>query len=115
MQSNLSNSNGADHNFDYGERLRDVVGKGMYMYDAHGRRVRDTVSGLAAHSQYQMSGQLAFSTDSRRGKVREHIYLGDGPVFVWRFRSSVIGYQSCRPLSYFNKCCCQNTIEAAPK
>ena len=82
VQGNLDNKNGVDHNFDYGNRLRDVVGKGSYMYDAHGRRVRDTVNGVAAHSQYLMSGQLAFSTDSRTGKVREHIYLGDDPVAI---------------------------------
>lgn len=82
VQGNLDIKNGVDHNFDYGNRLREVAGKGTYMYDAHGRRVRDTVNGVAAHSQYLMSGQLAFSTDSRTGKVREHIYLGDDPVAI---------------------------------
>jgi len=81
-QGNVYNNNGVVHKFDYGNRLREVVGKGSYLYDAHGRRVRDTVNGVAAHSQYLMSGQLAFSTDSRTGKVREHIYLGDDPVAI---------------------------------
>ncbi|GGD42547.1 RHS repeat-associated core domain-containing protein [Pseudoxanthomonas indica] len=44
--------------------------------------MRDTINGVAAHSQYLMNGQLAFSTDSRTGKVREHIYLGDDPVAI---------------------------------
>ncbi|GGD48415.1 RHS repeat domain-containing protein [Pseudoxanthomonas indica] len=81
-QGNVYNKNGVVHKFDYGNRLREVVGKGSYLYDAHGRRVRDTINGVAAHSQYLMNGQLAFSTDSRTGKVREHIYLGDDPVAI---------------------------------
>ncbi|MGX5731973.1 RHS repeat-associated core domain-containing protein, partial [Pseudoxanthomonas beigongshangi] len=56
--------------------------KGTYLYDGHGRRVRDVVNGVPKHSQYLMNGQLAFTADSRAMEVREYIYLGDDLVAI---------------------------------
>jgi len=82
LQGNLSNKNGQAYQFDFGNRLREATGKGTYLYDGHGRRVRDVVNGVPKHSQYLMNGQLAFTGDSRAMEVREYIYLGDDLVAI---------------------------------
>src|SRR5690606_21400903 len=41
-QGNLANRSGQLFDFDYGNRLREVVGKERYVYDGHGRRVQAT-------------------------------------------------------------------------
>ncbi len=82
LQGNLSNKNGQAYVFDFGNRLREATGKGTYLYDGHGRRVRDVVNGVPKHSQYLMNGQLAFTADSRAMEVREYIYLGDDLVAI---------------------------------
>lgn len=82
LQGNLSNKNGQAYQFDFGNRLREATGKGTYLYDGHGRRVRDVVNGVPKHSQYLMNGQLAFTADSRAMEVREYIYLGDDLVAI---------------------------------
>ncbi|MGY0799872.1 hypothetical protein ACW7G0_12565 [Lysobacter sp. A286] len=47
VQGNVANKNGSTFAFDYGNRLRTstVGGTASYVYDGHGRRVRDAVAG----------------------------------------------------------------------
>ena len=39
IQGNVASKNEVDYTFDYGNRLREVEGRGHYRYDAHGRRI----------------------------------------------------------------------------
>ena len=75
-QGNLLNKNGRTYGFDYGNRLREVVGRETYRYDGHGRRVLNLRPGneLTA-SQYSQSGQLMYQEQTGRGAL-EHVYLG---------------------------------------
>jgi RHS repeat-associated protein len=83
VQGNLANKDGVLYAFDQGNRLRSVSGAlGAYLYDGHGRRVQDTVGGVAKRSQYTLSGQLVMSGDDRAGKVREYISLGGSLVLI---------------------------------
>ena len=77
-QGNLSNRNGVAHAFDFGNRLRSVGGSpgSQYLYDGHGRRVRDTTTGTK-DSLYSLAGQLAYVRDLRAGKTRHYLYLQD--------------------------------------
>jgi RHS repeat-associated protein len=83
-QGNLANKDGVLYAFDQGNRLRSVNGGtlGAYLYDGHGRRVRDAVGGVTKYSQYTLSGQLVMSADNRAGKVREYIALGGSLVLI---------------------------------
>jgi len=87
VQGNLANKNGTLFDFDYGNRLR-MVGTdtdpdsiASYVYDGLGRRVRDTTTGWK-YSQYNQSGQLALTSDSRSGRVSEYITLGGSLVAI---------------------------------
>lgn len=78
VQGNLSNRNGVVHAFDFGNRLRSVGGSpaSHYLYDGHGRRVRDTTTGTK-DSLYSLAGQLAYTRDLRAGKTRHYLHLQD--------------------------------------
>lgn len=77
-QGNLAVKNGQSHIFDFGNRLRSVVGLETYRYDAAGRRV-------LAHSptkgnilwQYTQDGRLVYQSDGRVGTGTEFVHLGD--------------------------------------
>lgn len=85
-QGNLKNKNGQEYDFDFGNRLRKVVGKETYRYDAHGRRVSvtgrpDTTSTL---SFYGLDGQVLYREEHHDGEAQNdshpelnvpHIYL----------------------------------------
>jgi len=73
-QGNLKNKNGANFKFDYGNRLRQVVGHANYLYDGAGRRVLDFTTG-AKRSFYSQSGQLLYADDQRQGKTTAYVYL----------------------------------------
>ncbi|MGN7830408.1 RHS repeat protein, partial [Pseudoxanthomonas sp. 22568] len=53
VQGNLYKQNGRTFNFDFGNRLRGINGITSYVYDGHGRRVRDytTASKYSLYSQ----------------------------------------------------------------
>jgi YD repeat-containing protein len=73
-QGNLSNRNGRAFTFDYGNRLRTVgAPAARYVYDGHGRRVRDYTT-ASKYSLYSNGGQLLFASDARTKKRN----LGDG-------------------------------------
>ena len=80
VQGNLSNKNGVLYHFDYGNRLREVVGReNHYWYDGYGRRVGSNrlVNGSSVRrSIYSQGGQLLFVQDQGEGARKEYIYLG---------------------------------------
>ncbi|WP_203321529.1 RHS repeat domain-containing protein [Pseudoxanthomonas beigongshangi] len=87
-QGNLANQNGRVFNFDYGNRLRGVNGVASYVYDGHGRRVRDYTT-ASKYSLYSQSGQLVFDNDGRAGKSSQYVYLGTSLVAVREVAGSV--------------------------
>ncbi|NUO75134.1 MAG: hypothetical protein HOQ32_03885 [Lysobacter sp.] len=86
-QGNLSNKNGQEYHFDFGNRLRDVAGKEAYRYDAYGRRVSAAgrQDGTSTMSFYSHDGQMLYSEQHHEGEAQNdshpelnvpHIYLG---------------------------------------
>ncbi|MGV8931796.1 MAG: RHS repeat domain-containing protein [Luteimonas sp.] len=84
VQGNLANRNGVVYKFDYGNRLREVVGREkQYWYDGHGRRVASNrlVNGSSVRrSIYGLDGKLLFTQDQGEAKRTEYIYLGGGLI-----------------------------------
>ncbi|MGS1079154.1 hypothetical protein [Pseudoxanthomonas beigongshangi] len=83
-RGNLRNKNGATLQFDNGNRLRSVVAPGgtstsSYVYDGHGRRVRDLTS-AARYSLYDREGQLVYENDLRNAETIQYVYLNDRMV-----------------------------------
>lgn len=85
-QGNLENKNGQAYQFDYGNRLRAVVGKEAYLYDAQGRRVATTgrPDTTFSRSFYNLDGQLVMSEDHHTAEAQNdshpeltvpHVYL----------------------------------------
>jgi RHS repeat-associated protein len=81
-QGNLSNKNGQVYSFDYGNRLRTVVGKESYRYDGLGRRVMASDATGAIFSQYAQSGQLMYQENYRGAQTvsSEHVSLAGSLV-----------------------------------
>ncbi|ALN58811.1 hypothetical protein GLE_3466 [Lysobacter enzymogenes] len=86
-QGNLANKSGQEFRFDYGNRLRRVVGKEAYAYDAHGRRLSqfDRADTTFVNSFYNLDGQLLFRYEGHSNEAtndnypeinRPHVYLG---------------------------------------
>ena len=77
VQGNLSNKNGQQYGFDHGNRLRWVMGKESYRYDAYGRRSEILKDDGSAHVfQYGQSGQYLFSSKvSPVGGQTTHEYV----------------------------------------
>lgn len=78
-QGNQDNKNGQAYAFDYGNRLREVLGKEVYRYDALGRRVQSTRQpGSVGRSMYSQEGQLLYAEQSGAAtSATEYLYLGD--------------------------------------
>lgn len=80
LQGNLANRSGVAYKFDYGNRLREVVGReNQFLYDGHGRRTLSNrlVNGSSARrSIYSQGGQLLFVQDQGEAQRKEYIYLG---------------------------------------
>lgn len=92
VQGNLAARNSQGYAFDFGNRLRQVVGKESYRYDGLGRRV------LAWHptqgnilSMYGQDGVMRYQHDFRANKVFNHIYLAGSLLAT---RESPIGTQN---------------------
>jgi RHS repeat-associated protein len=88
-QGNVNNHNGQEYVFDFGNRLREAVGKEWYRYDGHGRRVmnwRATEPGTL--TMYSQSGQLLYDENHRASgrKATENIYLA-GSLISTRARN----------------------------
>ncbi|WP_455565370.1 hypothetical protein [Lysobacter gummosus] len=80
VQGNLSNKNGQQYGFDYGNRLRWVMGKENYRYDGLGRRTRiNKDNGIQQWFQYSRAGQYLFGSILTADGVQttqENVYLG---------------------------------------
>lgn len=86
-QGNLTNKNGQTYEFDYGNRLRIMLGKESYRYDGLGRRVQTTkVGGGQVRWQYSQGGQLLYEEDSTTLLSAEHIYFA-GSLIATRSRN----------------------------
>ncbi|MGO1069704.1 hypothetical protein [Lysobacter sp. CA199] len=80
-QGNLENKNGQQFDFDFGNRLRDAVGKESYRYDGHGRRVLSTSQTLGRIvSMYGQDGVLRYQRDYRKEKDIAYIHLNGSLV-----------------------------------
>lgn len=81
VQGNLANRNGQGFRFDYGNRLREAVGKGSYRYDVDGLRVLATrTDGTAEESLYRRGGPLVYQFNHGSGLQTETLYLDSKAV-----------------------------------
>ncbi|WP_158497855.1 RHS repeat protein [Pseudoxanthomonas suwonensis] len=81
VRGNLANKNGVLHQFDYGNRLREVTGQESYRYDGHGRRVKSVSSTLGdIDSFYDMGGALRYQRNARTSETNAYIHLGGSLV-----------------------------------
>lgn len=83
VQGNLTNKNGRQFQFDYGNRLRQVVGLQSYRYDAQGRRVIAQSSSNEERTFYSGPGQLLSRHQSNTNTTSEYFYLA-GSVIAQR-------------------------------
>ncbi|MEA5668066.1 RHS repeat protein [Stenotrophomonas sp. MH1] len=80
-QGNLANKNGQTFQFDYGNRLRNAVGKETYRYDGHGRRVVSwSPSQGSIISMYGQDGVLRRQDNDRKANSVEYVYLNGSLV-----------------------------------
>ncbi len=84
VQGNLANKNSVGHEFDFGNRLREVAGQEYYRYDGLGRRVLAwKPTGATTLSMYAQNGQILFSSKLPAGggqTTHENVYLGGSLV-----------------------------------
>jgi RHS repeat-associated protein len=81
VQGNVWHKNQQEHTFTQDNRLRAVVGKETYRYDANGRRVTAEHPTLGfIRSFYNKSGQLSFQADARQAKNLAYVYLAGSLV-----------------------------------
>lgn len=85
-QGNLWNKNGVDFDFDYGNRLREVVDKEGYHYDGHGRRILSwrPDDGLD-FSLYGQSGQLWYQEYDAKALAVENVYLAGSLIATYEY------------------------------
>lgn len=74
-QGNLANKNGQGFQFDYGNRLRTVVGKDNYRYDGNGRRVLSSSATGPITALYGQDGALRRQDNDRNASSTEYVYL----------------------------------------
>ncbi|MDO5506129.1 MAG: RHS repeat-associated core domain-containing protein [Pseudoxanthomonas suwonensis] len=91
VQGNLRTRDSRTYTFDFGNRLRSVSAGGgqaasSYVYDGHGRRVRDIV-GSSAYHFYDRNGRQMFGTNGRTNLHTQYVYLG-GRLIATRERTS---------------------------
>ncbi|WP_187775684.1 RHS repeat-associated core domain-containing protein [Luteimonas suaedae] len=94
LQGNIISRAGASYSFDFGNRLRSANQGGTvssYVYDGHGRRVRDAVGG-SKYSQYNRDGVLMFARNLRGATYtsQQYIHLG-GRLIAIRTQDSDTG------------------------
>jgi YD repeat-containing protein len=77
-RGNTINKNNVALTFDQANRLTAIQGKGTYLYDAAGRRVKKLQTGATAATYYAYSqaGQLMFQYDPSTDKATDYLYLG---------------------------------------
>lgn len=80
-QGNLSRKNGQSYQFDFGNRLREVVDKERYRYDGHGRRIRAVSPSLGdIVSVYDRKGALRVQHNTRMATSSDYILLNGTQV-----------------------------------
>ncbi|UNK49278.1 RHS repeat protein [Lysobacter sp. S4-A87] len=83
-QGNLKDKSGQLFKFDFGNRLREAVGKETYRYDGHGRRIQatDPILGNAGDllSFYGNDGVLRYQDDQRRSTRFHYVTLAGSLV-----------------------------------
>ena len=92
VRGNLVEKNADDFVFDYGNRLRSATigsSASSYVYDGHGRRVRD-VAGASKYSLYDQSGRLMHDNDHRKNRQHWYFYLA-GDLIAVRERNKSTG------------------------
>ncbi|WP_369926225.1 hypothetical protein [Xanthomonas sp. NCPPB 2632] len=67
---------GAALNFDIANRLLSLAGKGDYLYDAAGRRVRSMTPSGTTYYAYNSAGQLVWQYDQATANGTDYIHLG---------------------------------------
>ena len=93
VQGNLANKNSVGHDFDFGNRLREVTGQEYYRYDSMGRRVLALRPvGGSTLSMYSQEGQVPYQHSEPLQKSTENIYLGGSLVASreWSFTTSTL-------------------------
>jgi RHS repeat-associated protein len=90
-QGNIQNKNGVIHDFDFGNRLRGIIGKETYMYDGQGRRLVAVNGAGGIWTQYSLSGQQTYIQSDRTGNKEENIYLA-GSIVATRVWNAATGY-----------------------
>lgn len=93
-QGNMANKNGQIYNFDFGNRLREVVGKDWYRYDGYGRRVLEGQPTTMSLFQYSQSGQLVYQENNRLGTFTDNIYLGGSLIAQREYLASTQAYST---------------------
>jgi YD repeat-containing protein len=91
VTGNVTNKDGKNFNFDQANRLRGVSGMATssYVYDGHGRRVRD-VTTASKYSLYSKAGQLMYDDNQRTGVTTNYIYL-NGSLIAQNSGTASIG------------------------
>jgi YD repeat-containing protein len=91
MRGNLANRNGVQHQFDYGNRLREVTGKEAYSYDGYGRRVSAEATQGGIYSFYDQNGTLRYQRDERKAAAYDYITLNGSLVARVTGQAVVVG------------------------
>src|SRR5690606_11308227 len=95
VQGNLASKAGTNYTFDQGNRLRAVSSPAsIYLYDGHGRRVRDA-SPDSRYSVYSQSGQLMFDYNKRDITYNWYVHL-NGSLVATRTRNYDTGVEHTR-------------------
>jgi hypothetical protein len=81
VTGNVTNKDGKNFNFDQANRLRGVSGMATssYVYDGHGRRVRDFTT-ASKYSIYSKAGQLMYDSSNRTHVTNDYVYLNGSLV-----------------------------------
>ena len=95
VQGNLASKTGHTYQFDYGNRLREIPGNEIYMYDGYGRRVEQVGTTLnTIFRNYTFSGQLDFESDERNGVQQGYVYLGGQLVAIQDYTHNSVAWQT---------------------
>lgn len=75
-RGNVTSRDGQAMVYDIANRLLSVTGKGDFMYDAAGRRVKNTTSSAKTYYAYNSDGILMWEFDPATGQGTDYIHLG---------------------------------------
>lgn len=92
-QGNTTAKDGQAMTFDLANRLLSVNGKGDYLYDATGHRVKSVTASGTTYYAYSSSGQLMWEYDNGSTNGTSYVYLGKTLVASRKATTSnVMGY-----------------------